>query len=429
MESQKKSRRGDSTIQDRFSSLLRLIWSLSNYFTSMVVLAAVSVMSIPVLVSIAGVERWAAVAIGQSVGAVAAMAVAFGWPVVGPSRVATADDSAAFLEIYTSLRVRLLVAPPVVALGSVAVTISSPRNDADALLGFAGAACIGLTSSWYYIGKRRPLSVLLFDTAPRATGIAFGLVLAVIFNNIAIALIMQLLGVILAGAIPAYIAFKHVRCSDKTALIGIGGVMRRQLRPAFIGLTTVVFAALPVVLAGLARSSQLPQYAVADRIYRQIGVALTPLANFLQGAIPNPNANVRKRRVLLTAVGCLLAASVIVLVSLLGGAWIFRQLGVTVSDSVAILVGILVSLTLAQYCLQLAVLPALSDTFSAWPIMGSSALALIAFPFALKAGGAEGGLLAVSAGLALSVLLLAVQAGSRLRHGKSARKLAISLTS
>ena len=122
----------------------------------------------------AGSEGIVAIAVGQSVGAVAGIAVALGWPLIGPALVARsnqADRRNAYRQSLVSrLVVLALLAPPAFVLSFVLV--SSYRLAAGlAGLAFAG---YGLTATWFYTGSGDSKGLVLFETIPRviATAIA-----------------------------------------------------------------------------------------------------------------------------------------------------------------------------------------------------------------------------------------------------------------
>jgi len=140
----------------------------------------------PVVSRTAGSEGIVAIAVGQSVGAVAGIAVALSWPLIGPALVARSNQADRRNSYRQSLGSRLVVlallAPPAFVLSFVLV--SSYRLAAGlAGLAFAG---YGLTATWFYTGSADGKGLVLFETIPRViataiagTAIAFGAPLTV----------------------------------------------------------------------------------------------------------------------------------------------------------------------------------------------------------------------------------------------------------
>ncbi|MDQ3151183.1 MAG: hypothetical protein M3R63_05470 [Actinomycetota bacterium] len=134
----------------------------------------------------AGAEGIVAIAVGQSVGAVAGIAVALGWPLVGPALVARSNQADRRNSYRQSLGSRLVVlallAPPAFVLSFVLV---SGYRLAAGLAGLAFAG-YGLTATWFYTGSADGKGLVLFETIPRViataiagTAIAFGAPLTV----------------------------------------------------------------------------------------------------------------------------------------------------------------------------------------------------------------------------------------------------------
>jgi len=69
-----------------------------GYGSSMVLLAITSLLAIPAMVAASGTHAWGAIAVGQSIGGVAAVIIAYGWGLSGPAAIARADQLARMRE-------------------------------------------------------------------------------------------------------------------------------------------------------------------------------------------------------------------------------------------------------------------------------------------------------------------------------------------
>lgn len=136
------------------------------------VLAGVApVLVLPVIAARLEKEGWAAIAVGQSVGLVGAILVAFAWPVLGPAAVAGRTSDLQWRELWRSLRVRsalfLLVIVPAWAIA--AALSPGPFSDAAGLTAVAFCA-YGLASGWFFIGTGQAGGVAAFEAVPRLVG-------------------------------------------------------------------------------------------------------------------------------------------------------------------------------------------------------------------------------------------------------------------
>ncbi|WP_300014142.1 hypothetical protein [Pseudonocardia sp.] len=123
---------------------------------------------IPVISRTAGPEGIVATAVGQSVGAVAGIAVALGWPLLGPALVARTREPARRAVAYAdSIRGRLRV---LAVLGPASFLVGYLLVGEYALVaGLSGLAFAGygLTAAWFYAGTGDARGIVVADTLPR----------------------------------------------------------------------------------------------------------------------------------------------------------------------------------------------------------------------------------------------------------------------
>jgi hypothetical protein len=108
---------------------------------------------LPILARVAGAEAWLAIAIGQSIGAFAALVVALGYNTIGPTTVALepAPTRPAILE--RSIRPRLALFVPASAVAATLAALVAPGDyRLDTALMAVVLTMSGLSSSWYMIG-------------------------------------------------------------------------------------------------------------------------------------------------------------------------------------------------------------------------------------------------------------------------------------
>jgi PST family polysaccharide transporter len=132
---------------------------------------------IPVISRTAGPAGIVATAVGQSVGAVAGIAVALGWPLLGPALVARSREPELREATYTeSIRGRLRV---LAVLGPLSFLVAYLLvGELGLVAGLSGLAFAGygLTAAWYYAGTGDARGMVVADTLPRvgATVLAGG---------------------------------------------------------------------------------------------------------------------------------------------------------------------------------------------------------------------------------------------------------------
>ena len=130
---------------------------------------------LPVLARSVDESGWAALAVGQSIGALSALIVSWGWDLSGPSRIARADAYYRPRLLGTSLAVQAtalaFVAPATIAFAALLAPQSSQQL---AVMMALAAAIQGISPSWYAIGLGRPSLLVKYQVAPKlvASGIS-----------------------------------------------------------------------------------------------------------------------------------------------------------------------------------------------------------------------------------------------------------------
>ncbi len=238
---------------------------------------------LPVLARVATTDAWVAIALGQSVGGVAALVAGFGYPTLAPPIVARASSQERRRLLATSVHVRLpawFFAAIIAA--AVAGLLAPDGNRADATAMAAAMSFAALAPTWYWIGVGRALPVLWFEVLPRmaATLAATGILLMggpVIWYPV-------LLGVAMVAG-PALVYARNAAGElIKVDRDDVRGVLHRH-PPAVIAETAAgVYNSLAVALvASVASTAQAAGFIAGDKAYRVGQYSVGALGNALQG--------------------------------------------------------------------------------------------------------------------------------------------------
>ncbi|WP_404473131.1 hypothetical protein [Microbacterium aerolatum] len=348
------------SVRSSGTAVLRGGGRLIGFGLSVALLAAASLLLIPAMLESGGQQAWGAIAVGQAVGAVAAVFVYFGWGHTGPATIARADASAARTEFADSLRTRLVLFAPVAAVACGLAALIAPSHPLLAVAGCLSAAAVGFTADWYFVGRRAPWGYLAFETLPRVLGTAVGIVLLVNGAAVITGPLCMLGGMLFGFAATSWWVLRR-RLAVSTTRRSVREVIVAQRHGVGSGVGTSAYAALPLVLISLLIPAIQPTYALVDKLQRQLSIALGPVVSVVQGYVPRlePAVTLRRaRRALLAgAVFCAALAGAV----LLAAPWLFAWLGagqVQPDYAVMILMSIFVGLNVWESILARAVLAA-----------------------------------------------------------------------
>lgn len=251
---------------------------------------------LPLIARIGGAEGWASVAIGQSVGAFAAICISFGWGLTGPSDVAAAPDSdrARIYAVSFAARVVLfvLIAPAACFLTWVLV----PEGyKAEGVAMTATLALGGLSPAWYCVGIGRPSLIAIFEVVPRlcATGLAA-------FLLVSTHSIFLYPTVMAAGTLVGLLVFNSRQLSPSSGRFPIREGIRtlgRQRHAAAAGLISGAYSSTPVSIVGaFAETQAVAAFASGEKLYRLGLYAVMALGNTFQGWVAESRGNSTVRR-------------------------------------------------------------------------------------------------------------------------------------
>lgn len=387
-------------------AMLRNGSRLIGFGLSVALLAVSSLLLIPAMVAAGGQQAWGSIAVGQTIGAVAAVLIYFGWGHTGPAMVARADAPAARQEFADSLRTRLVLFVPVAAVACGLAALVSPSHRMLGVVGCLSAAAVGFTADWYFVGSRRPYAYLALETVPRVLGTVVGIVLLTGGASVIAGPLCMLGGMLLAFAATSWWVLRS----------GESGAERRTVRQVISaqrhgvgsGVGTSAYSALPLVLISLVAPGIQPAYALVDKLQRQLSVALGPVVSVVQGYVPRRDPAVTARRarqaLLAGALFCLVLAGAV----LVAAPWLFAWLGagqVQPPVEVMAIMAVFVGLNVWESILARAVLAA----FDRLDVVARGALisVLVGLPLVV-AGALWLGLIGAFAGLLIGLAVRTV---------------------
>ncbi|MEE2814879.1 MAG: hypothetical protein VYC96_04325, partial [Actinomycetota bacterium] len=223
---------------------------LVGFGLSVALLAASSLLLIPAMVDAGGQRAWGAIAVGQSIGAVAAVIIYFGWGHTGPATIARTDADSGRREFSDSLRTRLVLFAPVALLSSGLAALVSPTNPLLAAVGCLSAASVGFTADWYFVGSRRPFAFLALETAPRVLGSLVGIGLLMNGAPVIFGPVSMLGGMLVGFAATSWWVLRR-RAPVLVPARTVREVIIAQWHGVGSGAGTAAYAALPLVLISL----------------------------------------------------------------------------------------------------------------------------------------------------------------------------------
>lgn len=270
---------------------------LLGYLSGTILLALTSLLAIPALISADGLENWSGFALGQAAGSIAAATINLGLRVSGPSEVAATRDPERRGLLVQSIRVRLVVVLPVVAIATLVAALIAPGLLLFVLLGVVQQASNGLSDRWYLVGMSRPFTVFMTDALPRTlANILAVLAVYLLGAGLAEAAILMCVGTIASSAMTS-VASLGLTSGVKPQIPKLGAFVRGQMAGLWVNLTESGLLAAPMLLIGILAPGALAQYAFYDKVYRQGTSGLTPISQVLQPWSARRTGAARWRRI------------------------------------------------------------------------------------------------------------------------------------
>jgi len=239
---------------------------------------------LPILARVAGADAWLAIAIGQSVGAFAALIVALGYNTVGPTAVALEPVQTRAVVLERSIRPRLvLFAPAVVFAAIISAAIAPEANRFDAAFMAVALTMSGLSSSWYMIGLGRAGLIVRYELLPRILATALAAAALLLLGQVIWYPILLIAAALLGSGV-----FVWVTVGPRALLVSAPGATRREFVANRSALTTEIAAgaynSLAVTFVSLVSPAiQAAAFVSGDKLYRIGQYSVSALGNALQG--------------------------------------------------------------------------------------------------------------------------------------------------
>lgn len=253
---------------------------------------------LPIIARVGGTPAWNSLAVGQAVGSISAIVIALGWPLTGPSAVASAREEGVRRRHYAvSFVTRSFMFVCAVPLLALALMFTSGAGQFwIAFLMASAQAAAGLTPAWYCIATGHAGRIAKYDVIPRMVA-TLG-VIPLLFATGEIYLYpLALLVLGLAGTL--WFNKDHSNRQDYRGLTP-GAVLKEIWRlRAGAGITVAAgaYASTPILVVQFAASAAgLAAFVSAEKFYRIGQLATAALGNSLQGWVSEFGTDHRHRR-------------------------------------------------------------------------------------------------------------------------------------
>ena len=249
--------------------------------------------TIPIVVGAIGAQAWAAIAAGQAVGVIGSIFIQLGWGVTGPAEIAATPDAAKRTYIYReSLYYRFAVTLPVIiVISAISWHVVPAQYSLISAIAGAGSAMLGLTASWYFVGKGAPISLLRLDTLPRVLSVIVGSALLLVYPDA----IIFAVAVLFSSVLPLLMASMAIRRESRElgedSKVDFSWSRGKEIlsyqAPGIVSsVISQSYKFLPLILISAIRPDHAAAYALIDRIIKFAIAAIKPVAQSLQAWVP-----------------------------------------------------------------------------------------------------------------------------------------------
>lgn len=281
-----------------------LLRRFGGFAASLVLSTVVNLLAIPFVIATLGKETWGELALAQATAALFGIFVAYGWGTVGAAMVASlpaAERPQMYLDSLVSRGYLFLFTVPVMFFVVLTIARVDPTVAAVAsiayVLPFLGA-------SWYFVGQARPWKLLLLDVLPQVLGIATGVVLTQFLPHTYVYVLSLLVFNALAVAFGAFGALKRGSRGPlrvNLALVPAFRRLRHQVHGVVAAGTGSLNSNFPLLVVNHLVQAALPQYAMADKLFRFAVAGFGPVLQVVQGWIPEAGPSASHGRIRIAA--------------------------------------------------------------------------------------------------------------------------------
>jgi len=243
--------------------------------------AATPFLAIPAISQHFGAQGWASIAVGQSVGAAASVAVELGWGLTGPQAVASSDRRRSMALLASSMTSRSAVTTLVVPVVLIIVYLLKPPDVGAALLAATAMCLSGLSLNWFFVGAGTPARIFWSDALPRLVSVLAG-VLAITLLHAPLAVFAACLVVGYLASPVVGLAIVRPRKDDFREADPVRFSLRRQAVAVTGRGLSAVYIGLPVALVQAWAPGSVASFAAAERLMRMGLLVLQSVPNVLQ---------------------------------------------------------------------------------------------------------------------------------------------------
>lgn len=253
-------------------------------------------LALPILARSLSIGEFAALAIGQSVGGLAAVMTSMGWQVTGPAEAASLNSAGKASLLVESFLSRVTSFAAAGLVGCIVVVVITDRaQNLLAVTGMLSTALAGLNMTWFAIARGTPKEILFYEAVPRATASILGAVAVAVAG----APVMFPAFLIAVSILSIILYLRKVTTCRDWRTVGWRETRRRlraNLSPTLIEFSSGSYSLGASALIGLvAPVGAVAQFNAAERITRLGTPAIIAVTNGMQAWVSDPATKIQTR--------------------------------------------------------------------------------------------------------------------------------------
>lgn len=234
---------------------------------------ASTILVLPIISSRFGPEGWAALGLGQSLGAFLSVIAGLAWHVVGANEVASKGEGERQVVYAESLKSRAFVFLVLLPIGTILCLVLAPAYRWESVAFMVGTGLNCLTASWFFAGTGQPGYVIRNEAMIRLTAYLASIPALIVFDSLwSYAIVLVVAGVIMAAVNSWSICKSNFRqawsCARPIPII---------LRDHFSGMVSRALSAghqyLGVTMVSILLPQSLPLYTALDNMQKSVNNA------------------------------------------------------------------------------------------------------------------------------------------------------------
>ncbi len=240
-------------------------------------------LALPAVTSRFGAAAWVAVAIGQSIGSSLAVIVELAWSLTGPQRVSRASLKMRQQILSLSILSKFAVFLPLAGLAAWLGFILSAEYRWETSLVAVGAAAVGLSSVWFYIGTGQVSKIFLTDAFPRVFCVCGSSFFLYLGSSL---WVYPLMGILLPSLLAPTLSIcmekvrpRHIKGLSVVRLLTIIKLQGQAMSGRAL---SSIYIALPVTFVSIVAPDSVAVFAAAERLQRICLQVLTAVPNVMQ---------------------------------------------------------------------------------------------------------------------------------------------------